>query len=194
MVKNYFLTPFLFAIVAITTAGSAQPTIYLVRHAEKQPTWHGEELDDFHPLSEQGILRAKNLAGQFEKGSLSAIFSSRATRTLHTALPLAEKLRLTVQLSAACWDTTAIDSFYAELKKNFKPGQAVLLVTHSNIIPYLLMRAGLPKACRSKAGITVAPDGSGWLVIEGYDNIWRIEKLGATGKNCEAFSRQKMQK
>lgn len=174
----------------MTTVGSAQPTIYLMRHAEKLPTWLGEELDDFHPLSDEGILRAKKLATQFEKGSLSAIYSSRTTRTLHTALPLSEKLGLTVQISAACWDTTAIDSFYAELKKNFRANQAVLLVSHSNIVPYLLMRAGLSSSCRSEMGIVIAPDGSGWWVIEGYDNIWR-EKVDEAKKGCSNFNRRK---
>lgn len=189
--KNYFLSLLLSAIVAIPPTGSAQPTIYIVRHAEKLPAWLGDELDDFHPLSDMGISRAHRLSEQFEKGSLSAIFSSSTTRTLHTALPLALKLGIPIQISAACYDTTAIDGFYTELKKNFGANQAVLLVTHSNIIPYLLMRAGLAPACRSEMGIVIAPDGSGWLVIEGYDNIWKLGGLDERRKDCTNFNRRK---
>jgi len=185
-----FAILFILAVIATTTPLSAQPTIYLVRHAEKLSAWHREELDAYHPLSEAGVARAQKLAAQFEKESLSAIFSSSTTRTLHTTLPLAQKLGLTAQLSAECWDTTAIDSFYAELKKNFKTGQSVLLVSHSNLIPYLLMRAGLPKTCRQEMGFALQPQ-EGWLVIEGYDNIWRVEKLSEEKKNCNDFSRQK---
>jgi broad specificity phosphatase PhoE len=189
--QSIFILLIILAVISLATSVEAQPTIYLVRHAEKIPNWHGEELDDFHPLSEAGIARAQKLAGQFERGSLSAIFSSRTTRTLHTALPLAVKLGLPVQLSTACYDTTAIDSFYAELKKNFRANEAVLLVAHSNIIPYLLLRAGLPASCRREMGITLSPDDSGWLVIEGFDNLWRIEKLGATKNGCGDFFRRK---
>jgi len=96
---------------------------------------------------------------------------------------------LTVQISPACWDTTAIDSFYAEIKKNYGPGQAILLVSHSNIIPYLLMRAGLPTACRREMRFANAPDASGWWVIEGFDNLWRIEAAGSARKNCSDFKR-----
>ena len=188
--KNYFSSLLLFTVLVSINISSAQPTIYLVRHAEKLSTWHTEELDAYHPLSEIGAKRAQALADQFEKGSLAALFSSPTTRTLHTALPLAQKLGFTVQVSAACYDTTAIDSFYAELNKNYKPEQAVLLVTHSNIIPYLLMRAGLPKTCREEVGFALQPQ-EGWLVIEGYDNIWRVEKSGERKKNCSGVSRQK---
>jgi len=187
-VKNYFIS--LLAIFASINISSAQPTIYLVRHAEKLSTWHTEELDAYHPLSEIGAKRAQVLAEQFEKGSLAAIFSSSTTRTLHTVLPLAQKLGLSVHVSAACYDTTAIDSFYAALKKNYKTEQAVLLVTHSNIIPYLLMRAGLPKTCREEMGFALQAQ-EGWLVIEGYDNIWRVEKHSERKKNCSGVSRQK---
>jgi phosphohistidine phosphatase SixA len=191
-VNRAILTALVFTSAAalISTTAVAQPTIYLVRHAEKIPNWHGEELDDFHPLSEAGAARAQKLAGQFESGSLSAIFSSRTTRTLHTALPLAAKLGLTVQVAAACYDTTAIDSFYAELKKNFRANEAVLLVSHSNIIPYLLRRAGLPSSCRTQMGITISPDDSGWLVIEGFNNLWRVDKPDLPGSKCRDFVRR----
>ncbi len=188
--KNYFSCLLLFAILVSVNISSAQPAIYIVRHAEKLPTWHGEELDAYHPLSEIGARRAQALADRFAKGSLSAIFSSATTRTLHTALPIAQKLGLAAQISPACSDTTAIDSFYAELKRNYKPEQAVLLVSHSNIIPYLLMRAGMPETCRDEMGFARELQ-EGWLVIEGYDNIWRVEKRDERKKNCDGLSRQK---
>lgn len=165
------------------SSASAQPTIYLVRHAEKLPGWPGDSLDAFQPLSAEGIARAQHLAEQFEAGSVAAIFSSPTTRTLHTALPLAQKLGLPIQTAAACMDTAAIDSFYLSLTKRFAPGKAVVIVSHSNIIPYLLIKAGLPASCRKEMGITDA-DAEGWLLIEGYDNIWRVDKLGAIGQKC----------
>jgi len=168
---------------------SAQPTVYIVRHAEKVEEWLGDDLDTFHPLSEAGVARAQKLAAQFAKGQLVAIYSSPTTRTLHTVQPLAQKLWLPVQIAEACWDTSAITAFLTELRRQYKPEQAVLLVSHSNHIPYLLIKAGLPETCWQGMGI-VAPDDTGELMIEGYDNIWKIERLGESKKNCSGFSRQ----
>lgn len=164
----------------------AQPVVYLIRHAEKLSEWLGE-YDAHHPLSEAGAARAQKLAEQFEKGALVAIYSSRTTRTLHTAMPLAQKLWLKVEIAPACTDTSAMTSFFTELKKKYKPNEAVLVVSHSNIIPHLLLKAGLPEACRKEMGI-VAPDDTGDLMIEGYENIWRID-LSRTG--CESFTRKR---
>jgi broad specificity phosphatase PhoE len=165
----------------------AQPVVYVIRHAEKLSEWLGGEFDAHHPLSEPGMARAQKLAEQFEKGALVAIYSSRTTRTLHTAMPLAQKLWLHVQIAEACVDTSATAGFFAELKRTYKPHEAVLLVSHSNIIPHLLLKAGLPSDCRKEMGL-VAPDASGELLIEGYDNIWRIE-LAQPG--CAGFTRKR---
>lgn len=175
----------LFTVCLRTQALHAQPVVYLIRHAEKLPEWLGE-YDAHHPLSEAGVARAQKLAEQFEKGALVGIYSSRTTRTLHTAMPLAQKLWLKVEIAPACTDTSAMASFFAELKKKYKPNEAVLVVSHSNIIPHLLLKAGLPEACRKEMGI-VAPDDTGDLMIEGYENIWRID-LSRTG--CESFTRK----
>jgi broad specificity phosphatase PhoE len=188
--KNIFLI-YLVAMAGFATLASgalAQPALYLVRHAEKLPNWPGGALDAFHPLSAEGIARAQRLAGQFEAGRVAAIFSSPTTRTIHTALPLSQKLGLQIQTAAACMDTAAIDSFYAGLAKRFGPDKAVVLVSHSNIIPYLLIKAGLPASCRKELGIT-GPDEDGWLLIEGYGNIWRVDQLGVNGKRCERIAR-----
>ncbi|MGH7492278.1 MAG: phosphoglycerate mutase family protein [bacterium] len=176
--------------LTIATVAPAQPTIYIVRHAEKVPEWLGDGLDQYHPLSEAGMVRAQELAEQFEKGTLVAIYSSPTTRTLHTVQPLAHKLWLQVQITAACWDTSAMSAFFADLKIRHKPEEAVLLVSHSNHISHLLIKAGLPRSCWLDMGI-IAPDESGELMIEGYDNLWRVERLGETRKGCEGFARKR---
>jgi phosphohistidine phosphatase SixA len=190
--KTIFSKIFLLAIfLAAALTAQAQPTVYLVRHAEKLATWHNDEaLDDFHPLNAEGEARAKKLADQFVPGTIAAIFSSRTTRALHTALPLSQKLNMPVEVVAACMDTAAIAGFYKNLAQRFKSGQAVVLISHSNIIPYLLIKAGLAQSCFKEIGIKAStPDG--WLLIEGYDNIWKVEKLLASRKNCEGFTRIK---
>src|SRR5262245_37025453 len=134
------------------------------------------------------MARAQKLAEQFAKGTLVAIYSSPTTRTLHTAQPVAHKLWLQVQVAEACRDTSAMSGFFADLKNRYKPGEAVLLVSHSNLIPYLLIKAGLPKSCWSEMGIAAPNDGTGELMIDGYENIWKVERLGESKKGCEGFS------
>ncbi len=179
----------LLAVILQMPSVWAQPTVYLVRHAEKIPEWLSDDLDRYHPLSEAGMARAQKLAGQFEKGSLAAIFSSPTTRTLHTVQPLAHKLWLQVEIAEACYDTSAMSALLTVLQQRYKPEEAVLLVSHSHHLPHFLIKAGLPKACWRELGL-VAPEGTGEIMIEGYENIWKIARLGETNKGCEGFSRR----
>lgn len=183
--RLFFLILTFFAVTA-----SAQPTIYIVRHAEKLATWLDDDaLDAFHPLSAEGVARAQKLPELFQSEAIAAIFSSRTTRALHTALPLSQKLNLPVEVVDACMDTAAIVSFYKNLAQRFGPDKSVVLVSHSNIIPYLLIKAGLPRSCFKEMRIKAsAPDE--WLLIEGYDNIWQVKKLSSPQKNCNDFSRK----
>jgi broad specificity phosphatase PhoE len=174
-----------------TVTTSAQPTIYLVRHAEKLANWPGDDdLDAYQPLSAEGVVRAQKLAEQFKPGTIAAVFSSRTTRSLHTALPLAQKLKLPLEVADACADTAAISAFYKKLAQRFGPDQAVVLVSHSNIIPYLLLKAGLAPACLKEVGIAAASPNS-WLLVKGYGDIWRVEKWRTKAKTCEGFLRMK---
>jgi len=190
--KITFHQIFFIAILLISAiAVHAQPTIYLVRHAEKLAGWpDGDGLDEFHPLSSEGAARAKKLAGQFNADSIAAIFSSRTTRALHTALPLSQKLKMPIEVADACMDTTAIAAFYKNLTRRFGANQAVILISHSNIIPYLLIKAGLPQACFQDIGIKVSA-ANVWLLIEGYDNIWQVKKTDSHKKNCNDFVMKK---
>ena len=99
------------------------------------------------------VARTEKLAAYFKDISLSAIYSSNTTRTLHTAFPLAQNKELKITVADACKDTSAIAAFYQELNEKFGSEEAVLLVTHSNLIPYQLLKAGLPKECEDDIGL-----------------------------------------
>ncbi len=165
------------ALLVCLTNVFAQPTLYIVRHAEKLANWPERELGNFQPLSEEGIATSNRLAKHFEKFPFAAIYSSSTTRSLHTAFLVVQKSGLAVDTALAMRDTSAIDYFYSTISKKFGPDKSVLLVTHSNIIPYLLIKAGLPKECFDTMGIHQSME-SRWLLIEGYDNIYKVEKLG----------------
>jgi len=180
----------LFTLLLFPITSLSQPTLYIVRHAEKLANWPEQTLGIYHPLSETGVATATRLAKHFETMKFAAIYSSATTRSLHTAFPLSQKLGLPIESARALADTAAIEAFYAELSAKFKPGQSVLLVTHSNIAPYLLMKAGMSNECFEAMGI-VKSMGSSWLVIEGYDNIYKVENLWKKRMGCEGITRGK---
>lgn len=177
--------------LSVVAEALAQPKIYLVRHAEKLEGWlEAGELDSFQPLSAEGIVTAQRVAAQFKVGELAAIFSSATTRTLHTALVISQKVNAPVTVATACADTAEILAFYADLVKRFKPDQAVVLVSHSNIIPWFLIKAGLAKNCWESLGVLSTffdPEPR----IDGYDHYWVISRLGKTVTACEGFERRK---
>ncbi len=166
----------------------AQPTIYLVRHAEKVPQWVGGNLDSFHPLSQEGVATSKRIAKYFESKTIDAIYCSETTRTLHTALPLSQAKEISIQTARACMDTSAIDAFLRDLQSRFDKSKMVVLFSHSNIIPYFMIKAGLPENCRAQMEI-VKSDRTSWLLIEGYEHIWEITSLSASTKTCGGFQR-----
>lgn len=166
----------------------AQPTIYIVRHAEKINTWPSGILDPYHPLSEEGVARAESLATVFDSGMIDGIYCSRTTRTIHTALPLSLKLSLPIMESTACQDTSRILDFFGEIIRKFSSDQSVLLISHSNIIPHLLTKAGLPLSCWKEFGISGQPGEE--LLISGYTGIWRVDLSLSMNGECEGFTRQ----
>lgn len=190
MKKNQFwLILFLLATTGLSCrpARAQAPKLYIIRHAEKLDGWPGGEASKFQPLSEKGLAAARRLADHFKPGQLTAIFSSATTRTLHTALPVAQKLGLQIQIASACADTAAIDSFLTALKQRYGPDDAVLLVSHSNIIPYLLIKAGLPKACYAKMDFT---EWEGGLLTDYYGELFSIENFANPKPSCADFRRQ----
>lgn len=178
-------------LVWMSTAAMAQPTIYIVRHAEAVETWPADSLADSKPLSVEGLARSQKLAAQFKAKSLAAIYTSHTTRAGQTAQPLAQKLGLSIKFTDACVDTSlaTIDAFFKELERNYGDSDSVLLVTHSNIIPQMLVAAGLPTKCYKRMGFARTPHYEGWL-IEGYDTIWKIQ-WGNRNKDCKGLDQRK---
>ena len=188
MKKQACFASVIFVLAAVWVGSALAPPgkIIIVRHAEKLAGWPGGAAGAFQPLSEKGLKTAKRLAAFFKKGTVSAIYSSATTRTLHTAFQLAKKLGIQPEIAKACSDTSAIAAFYQTLHKNYGPDDTVVLVSHSNIVPYLLIKAGLPKTCFKKMAFT---NWQGWLLTDYYGKLFVIENPGKKGKKCTDFKR-----
>jgi broad specificity phosphatase PhoE len=165
--------------------------VYLVRHAEKADPWpQAKELDAFWPLSPAGTARAEALAGRLEKAGIAAIYTSRTTRTLATAMPLVARVH--IPMSAVLADDASIHpedmpGFLARLREKHAGDAAVLIVGHSNTIPRLLVLLGAVPGCYARLGITGGADAAGGLAIEGYEGLWKVD---LRRQGCEAIARE----
>jgi broad specificity phosphatase PhoE len=133
MRRRLLLLPLLVLCACASAAGTAPaatvpPTvILLVRHGEKEK---GED----PALSAAGKARAQALMHAAGSAGLSAVYSTPTRRTQETAQPLAQRLGLRVTVREAGADQAK--TFVQEVLRAH-PGQAVLVVGHSNTLPAL---------------------------------------------------------
>jgi broad specificity phosphatase PhoE len=123
-------------LLALAVAGSAQAqTVVLVRHAEK-----GE--GDDPELSAAGQARARVLAESLKDARLTRILATPPKRTQLTAAPTAAQAGLKVEpISLDGGGAAHIARVVAEVRKA-KPGDAVLVVGHSNTVPEIARALG----------------------------------------------------
>ncbi|MBX0289861.1 histidine phosphatase family protein [Hymenobacter sp. HSC-4F20] len=142
-----FLRPWLLSLlVLLLAAGCAsssqkagkQPAtiVYVVRHGEKETA---PGLPD-PPLTAAGQQRAQALADTLAGRGVRAIFSTATTRTRSTAAPLATARQLPVQP----YDARQLKALAARIRREY-PGQAVLVVGHSNTILETVEALGAPR-------------------------------------------------
>ncbi|PJJ60226.1 phosphoglycerate mutase family protein [Hymenobacter chitinivorans] len=115
----------LLGCAASKPGAAAVTTVYIVRHAEKDPT---PGLPD-PALTPAGEARALALREQLGKQPIAAIFTTNTTRTRTTAAPLAQQLGLTPQV----YDAKQQSALVERIKTEFA-GKKVLVVGHSNTI------------------------------------------------------------
>ncbi len=108
----------------------AENIIYLTRHAEKQVDGTKDPA-----LTEQGNRRANFLANLLRGEAISHIFSSNYKRTLQTAKPSANLVKLEIEQY-----NPGKQEEFSKLLKQLKG--VILVVGHSNTIPDLVSLLG----------------------------------------------------
>ena len=113
---------------------AAEParTVILVRHAERAGGM-GPEVG----IGKAGRCRARLLAGLLADAGVKHIYTSEVARTQQTAKPLAKKLGLQPEAIGA----KDYDALLAKLLSG-APGEAALVVGHSNTVPEIISRLG----------------------------------------------------
>jgi phosphohistidine phosphatase SixA len=118
------------ALLLSGQAAAAQEAIYIVRHAER-----ADQSSD-SPLSTEGVGRAYKLRDMLRSAGVTHVFTSEFRRTIDTAKPLADTLRLAARAlpGAPGKDVQALAATLAALA----PRDRALVVGHSNTVPELL--------------------------------------------------------
>ncbi|MFA0811520.1 SixA phosphatase family protein [Microbulbifer epialgicus] len=176
---------FLIALLGISawadseTTASESQVIYLVRHAEKQGG-AGGGLDP--QLSQEGQLRAKQLAHVLGQVGIEAVYSTDYARTKETATPLAEQLNLPVQT----YNPHKLKEFAQQLHE---ASQRVLVVGHSNTTPKLVALLGgdQGKPIREsdeydRLYILIRDRGEVTTLLQRYGADSRVKKAGDSGR------------
>jgi broad specificity phosphatase PhoE len=132
----------LVALLPAHIAGQSGPAlVILVRHAEKAPA----PADD-PPLSEAGRLRAAALSEALAETRIDAVVTTEYARTRDTASPVVAVRRSesTIVRARGRSDDAHVAAVVAAVRDR-KPGEAVLVVGHSNTIPAIIGALGGPK-------------------------------------------------
>ena len=134
------LVPTLWLVLSV--AAEAQQAIFLVRHGETVAPMG----TDLRPLSEAGHRRAALLATLLKEAGISTIFTSDLERTVKTAEPLAQSLRIEPQALEQLntrFKQSDLEALVARLRRVHSQDN-VLVVGHSNSVPALLKALGHP--------------------------------------------------
>jgi len=135
-------------------------TIYVVRHGKAGSRSAWTEPDDLRPLTKAGRRQADAIADAIADVGATSIFSSPYVRCRQTVEPLAERVRLPVDLSDALEEGAPLADALALLDK--LGDDTAVLCTHGDVVGELLGHC-------SRHGVTLDTD----LLAKG--SIWMLE-------------------
>jgi phosphohistidine phosphatase SixA len=132
--KRFASLLLVFAVFVSTM--TAQPTIFIVRHAEKGAATSTNPGTNDPDLSDAGRVRAESLAKMLKDAGITVIYATEFKRTQQTAEPLAKILGIKLTIVPAK-DTATLSAKLRDL-----PGNA-LVVGHGNTVPELIKALGV---------------------------------------------------
>lgn len=136
-------------------------TVYLLRHARagRRSAWTGD--DDLRPLTKVGRRQADGLVDLLADREITRIVSSPYVRCRQSVEPLAERLRLPVDLSDSLAEGAPLHEVLRVVEKVVD--EVAVLCTHGDIVTLLLghLRAEGVKV-RQRNGAPPMEKGSVW--------------------------------
>jgi broad specificity phosphatase PhoE len=121
----------------------ATTIVFLVRHAKaaNRFDWTGGDRD--RPLIDKGRHQADRLAAALRREQPVLVAASPWLRCRQTAAPLAAAMGLRVELDDRLGYDAPDVSGWVRAAAREQPGQAVVGVSHGDLIPIYLVQAGL---------------------------------------------------
>jgi broad specificity phosphatase PhoE len=125
------------------TLGMVTTLVFLVRHAKaaNRDAWTGG--DRGRPLVERGRVQADRLALALRQERPALVAASPWLRCRQTAAPLAAAVGLQVELDDRLGYDAPDLAGWVRAAANEHPGEAVVGVSHGDLIPLYLLRARL---------------------------------------------------
>ena len=120
-------------------------TIYLVRHAKAGSRRDWSKDDDLRPLSPVGHRQAARIAKALADAGATRVVSSPFVRCRQTLDPLAQRLRLPLELSDALAEDVPVTDTLRLFEKVAE--ETTVLCTHGDIVTNViehLTKAGVP--------------------------------------------------
>lgn len=151
-------------LLASAPAASIE-TVYVVRHAQKQEPWTGNDL--LRPLSAKGVICAERLAEKLADAGVATVYSTETVRTLSTGVAVSGA---DIRIKISANDHFEMDEIWArQILRANKYEKAILIVGHSNTVGNLV-RTFRPdtEACLEELRIADVKDSQ-------YGDVWRLE-------------------
>lgn len=123
-------------VLGAAAHAAAQPTVFVVRHAERADDGGSLMMASDPDLSESGRARAERLASMLRSAGVTTILATPYKRTQQTAAPLARALGIEVTTLGPS-DAAQVPGLVRASKGN------VLIVGHSNTVPEILQSLGV---------------------------------------------------
>ena len=121
----------------------ASTIVFLVRHAKAAHRYHWTGGDRDRPLVDKGRKQADRLAAALRREQPVLVAASPWLRCRQTAAPLAAAMGLQVELDNRLgYDAADLGAWVRAVAREH-PGQAVVGVSHGDLIPMYLLQADL---------------------------------------------------
>jgi 2,3-bisphosphoglycerate-dependent phosphoglycerate mutase len=113
----------------LSTFSRPLTTVILVRHAENKIEPENPDPD----LSPEGVVRAQEIARVLGDAGINAIYATQYKRTQQTVKPLADRIRVPVNLL----DSKQTDELVSRIQTTHR-GQTIFVAGHSNSVPAIV--------------------------------------------------------
>lgn len=176
--KTWAAAAMLFASAA---PAAALEVVYVVRHAQKQDPWNGD--DRLRPLSPKGVICAGRLAEKLAGAGIAAVYSTETVRTLATGTAVSG-----AESEAGIFGDDASASPSSEWVRSVllahRGHRAILVVGHSNTVDDLVLSFRPDtRACQEELKLADIPDAQ-------YGDVWRLDLT--VKEDCRGVTRESL--